>query len=70
MLMHANHANRAQQGRGTGSKGMLERLTTLDVRELQPWQLEEAQTVWRDFRGRYNLLSDKMIASEARRARI
>ena len=52
MLMHANHANRAQEGRGTGSKGMLETLTTLDVRELQPWQLEEAQALWRDFRGR------------------
>ncbi len=52
MLMHANRANRAQDGRGTGSKGMLETLTTLDVRELQPWQLEEAQAVWRDFRGR------------------
>lgn len=52
MLMHANHANRAQEGRGTGSKGMLETLTTLDVRELQPWQLEEAQAAWRDFRGR------------------
>ena len=52
MLMHANHANRAQEGRGTGSKGMLETLTTLDVRQLQPWQLEEAQALWRDFRGR------------------
>ena len=31
---------------------MLERLTTLDIRELQPWQLEEAQAAWRDFRGR------------------
>ena len=35
-----------------GNKGMLETLTTLDVRELQPWQLEGAQAVWRDFRGR------------------
>ena len=52
MILHANHANRSQQGRGTGSKGMLETLMTLDVRELQPWQLEEAQLLWRDFRGR------------------
>lgn len=52
MFLHANHANRTQQGRGRGNKGMLETLTTLDVRELQPWQLEEAQALWRDFRGR------------------
>ena len=52
MLMYANHANRAQAGRGTGSKGMLSTLTTLDARQLQPWQLEEAQALWRDFRGR------------------
>ena len=25
---------------------------TLDVRELQPWQLEESGKVWQDFRGR------------------
>ena len=31
---------------------MLETLMTLDVRELQPWQIEEAQSVWQDFRGR------------------
>ena len=52
MLLHANHSNRAQDGRGTGNKGMLESLTTLDVRELQDWQLEEAQAIWRDFRNR------------------
>ena len=52
MLLHANHSNRAQDGRGTGNKGMLESLTTLDVRELQEWQLEEAQVIWRDFRNR------------------
>ena len=50
--LHANTSNRAQEGRGTGSKGMLETLMTLDVRELQPWQIEEAQFVWQDFRGR------------------
>lgn len=52
MLLHANHSNRAQEGRGTGNKGMLEGLTTLDVRELEEWQLEEAQAIWRDFRNR------------------
>ena len=52
MLLHANHSNRAQDGRGTGNKGMLESLTTLDVRELQEWQLDEAQAIWRDFRNR------------------
>ena len=52
MFLHANHANRTQQGRGRGNKGMLETMVTLDVRELQPWQLEEAQALWRDFRGR------------------
>ena len=31
---------------------MLESLTTLDVRELQSWQLDEAQAIWRDFSDR------------------
>ena len=52
ILLHASHANRAQQGRGTGSKGMLKSLTTLDVRQLQPWQLDEAQSIWRDLSDR------------------
>ena len=52
MLLHANHSNRAQEGRGTGNKGMLESLATLDVRELEAWQLDEAQAIWRDFRSR------------------
>ena len=52
LVLHANHSNRAQQGRGTGNKGMLESLTTLDVRKLEAWQLEEAETIWRDFRDR------------------
>ena len=52
MLLHSNHANRAQHGRGTGNKGMLETLSTLDVRQLQPWQLDEAQAIWRDFQDR------------------
>ena len=31
---------------------MLETLTTVDVRKLEAWQLEEAQAIWRDFRDR------------------
>ena len=31
---------------------MLESLTTLDVRELEEWQLDEARAIWRDFRNR------------------
>ena len=49
LLLHANHANRTQEGRGRGNKGMLETLPTLDVWELAPWQLEAAQDIWRDF---------------------
>ena len=49
ILVQANHANSVQQGRGIGNKGMLESLITLDVRRLEPWQLDEAQTIWRDF---------------------
>ncbi len=52
LMLHANHASRSQYGRGRGNKGMLETLPTLDVRELQPWQLDEAQSIWRDFQGR------------------
>ena len=52
LLLHANQANRVQHGRGIGRKGMLETLTTLDVRKLESWQLDEAQVIWRDFRNR------------------
>ena len=52
LLIHADHANAAQHGRGIGRKGMLEKLPTLDVRSLQPWQLDEAQAIWRDFQDR------------------
>ena len=52
MLLHANHSNRAQRGRGTGNKGMLETLTTLDVRKLDAWQLDAADAIWRDFSAR------------------
>ena len=38
--------------RGTGNKGMLETLSTLDVRQLRPWQLDEAQAIFRDFENR------------------
>ena len=31
---------------------MLETLAILDVRKLEAWQLEEAQTIWRDFSDR------------------
>ena len=47
-LLHANHANSSQQGRGRGNKGMLETLTTLDVHRLEAWQLDEALAIWRD----------------------
>lgn len=52
MLLHANHSSRTQRGRGIGNKAMLESLTTLDVRKLETWQLEEAQVIWRDFTNR------------------
>ncbi len=52
LLQHADHANQTQFGRGRGNKGMLETLPTLDVRELQPWQLDEAQAIWRGFQDR------------------
>ena len=48
LLLNANHSNRSQAGRGRGNKGMLETLFTLDVRKLESWQLDEAQTIWRD----------------------
>ena len=52
LLLHANHSNSAQEGRGQGNKGMLESMTTLDARKLEAWQLDEAQAIWRDFRDR------------------
>ena len=47
-LLHVAHSNSAQQGRGQGSKGMLETLPALDVRELKKWQLEAAEALWKD----------------------
>lgn len=52
LMLHANHANRTQDGRGRGNKGMLETMSTLDVRKLHPWQLDAAQAIWRDFSDR------------------
>ena len=52
LLAQANHANSVQEGRGIGNKGMLETLTALDVRNLESWQLDEAQAIWRDFSDR------------------
>lgn len=52
MLLHASHSNSSQEGRGQGNKGMLETLATLDVRELEAWQLDEALSIWRDFSDR------------------
>ncbi len=52
LLLNANRANRTQEGRGRGNKGMLENLVTLDVRRLEPWQLDEMNVIWRDFRDR------------------
>ena len=52
LLLHVNRSNNTQEGRGIGNKGMLESLPTLDVRQLQAWQLEEAQAIWRDLGNR------------------
>ena len=49
LLLHANHSNRSQAGRGRGNKGMLESLVTLDVSKLELWQRDEAQAIWQDF---------------------
>lgn len=52
LLLHADCANQSMQGRGTGSKGMLEDLPILDVMSLETWQLEAAEAIWRDFANR------------------
>jgi hypothetical protein len=52
LLLHADHGVKSQEGRGTGSKAMLEHLPTLDIRELQDWQLEAAESIWRDLKDR------------------
>lgn len=48
LLLHADSAVQSQQGRGTGSKSMLESLPILDVMDLEKWQLETAEAIWRD----------------------
>ena len=48
LLLHVNRSNATQEGRGIGSKAMLESLLTLDVRQLQAWQLDQAQQIWND----------------------
>ena len=48
-LLHANRSIRSQLGRGTGNKNMLREMFTLDVRQLQEWQLDAALAIWRDF---------------------
>jgi len=52
LLLHADHANQAMQGRGTGNKAMLQDLTVLDVRVLDTWQLEAAEAIWRELANR------------------
>ncbi len=52
LLLHANHSNSAQEGRGQGNKGMLETMTTLDIGKLEAWQLDEAQAIWRHLSNR------------------
>ena len=52
MLQFGNQSNRSQLGRGTGSKAMLRAIPVLDVRQLQEWQLDAAQAIWRDFQGK------------------
>ena len=52
MLLHADHSNSAQEGRGQGNKGMLENLITLDIQQLKAWQIEEALAMWQDFKDR------------------
>ncbi len=52
LLLHANHSNSAQEGRGQGNKGMLESMTTLDIGKLEAWQLDEAQAIWQDLSNR------------------
>ena len=66
MLLHVNHSNRTQVGRGTGNKGMLETLVTLDVRKLEPWQLDEGQQIWRDFSDRKFLSFHQCAVDPAR----
>lgn len=50
MFCHALHSNRSQTGRGLGSRTMLRTLPTLDSRQLSDWQIDAAESVFRQFR--------------------
>jgi len=52
LLMHADYAQQAQQGRGRGSRELLLDFPVPDVRKMALWQLEAAEHVWRDFANR------------------
>ena len=47
LLCHASRANPSQLGRGIGSRTLIRRLPTLNVLELEPWQLDAAASAWR-----------------------
>ena len=47
LLCHASRANPSQLGRGQGSRTLLRELPTLNVFELEPWQLDAAASAWR-----------------------
>jgi hypothetical protein len=49
LLMHADYAQQAQQGRGRGSRELLLELPVPDFRVMDSWQLEAAEAIWRDF---------------------
>ena len=52
LLMHADYAQQAQQGRGRGSRELLLELPIPELREMDFWQLEAAEAIWRDFTNR------------------
>lgn len=50
MLLQANHANRSQLGRGTGSRTMLTTLPVLDVRQFTDQKLDAALSIYEDMK--------------------
>ena len=50
MILHANHANRSQLGRGTGSRTMLTTLPVLDVRQFSDEKLGAALSIYDDMK--------------------